>query len=713
MTEFGNETSDVLRFRRRLWSIAAIVLLGFMLLTWRAYFLQVVRHDDYVQRAESNRTAVVPIVPNRGRIVDRNGVILATNYAAYTLEITPSKVSNLEQTLDELSQIIDIQPIHRRRFERLRGELGRYDSVPIRSQLTQEEVARFSSQAYRFPGVELQARLFRTYPMGNTASHAIGYIGRINQREKEQLEDSDEEANYRGTSYIGKQGIEGTYERELHGITGVEQLERSSGGKPIRTLDSSPARSGNTISLTLDIKLQRMVEELFGNRRGALVAIDPNNGEVLAMVSMPTFNPNLFVEGIDQENWQALNESIDRPLFNRALRGLYPPGSTYKPFMSLAALELGVRSANKIIQDNGTWTLGNHNYRSIHPSGPVDMRKAITQSSNVYFYSLAFEMGVDAIHDFMKPLGFGQLTGIDVNGEARGILPSREWKRKAFKDVRNQSWIPGDTVSLGIGQGYNSFTILQLAHALSVLANGGKNYLPHLAKNRVDSVTHEVQAFPQPEPVDFGFKPENIKVVHEGMIGVVNNGTRRIFGNAPYTSAGKTGTAQAATVSQTSRYNASTIEEHKRDHSLYVAFAPVDHPQIAVAVIVENAGFGATHAAPIVRRVLDYWIAGEYPSEEDMAAMKLGKASAPIGQPRKVSDIALPQDALPASANPIAGSTEVPQEAAPNEAGGESGDAPAPASAAPVASATPAPSTPAPSTRQVPRTPSPAGAAAQ
>ncbi|RMX04134.1 penicillin-binding protein 2 [Corticibacter populi] len=635
-------------FVRRLWVVALVVLLGLALLGMRAYYLQVLRHDEFMQRAESNRTAVVPIVPYRGHIVDRNGILLATNYSAYTLEISPARVASLDKTINELAQIIDIQPIHRRRFERLRSEAGRYDSLPIRTQLTDEEVARFAAQSYRFPGVEVAARLFRTYPMGSTGSHVIGYIGRINQQDLERIEERDDEANYRGTTHIGKQGIEDSYERELHGITGVEQLEKSSSGRPIRTLDSSPARAGNTVVLSLDIKLQRLIEDMFGQRRGALVAMDPNNGEILAMVSMPTYDPNLFVEGIDQESWQALNESIDRPLFNRALRGTYPPGSTYKPFMALAALETGSRNASKVIQDNGTWTFGGHNYRSGHALGPVDMRRSIVRSSNVYYYSLAYEMGVDKIHDFMKPLGFGQVTGIDLVGEGRGILPSREWKRNAFSDPRRKSWIPGDTISLGIGQGYNSFTMLQLAHAVATLANGGTSYRPHLGKARIDALHNEPALLTQPEGVDLGYRPENVRVIHEGMIGVTREGTsRRIFAGAAYQSAGKTGTAQAATVGQRQRYDAAKLAEHQRDHSLYIAFAPVENPQIAVAVIVENAGFGATHAAPIVRRVMDYWLAGLYPSEEDIAALRQGKAGPPIGVQRRVEDVVLPGASMP------------------------------------------------------------------
>ncbi|RMX07294.1 penicillin-binding protein 2 [Allofranklinella schreckenbergeri] len=648
MTGFEDERNDSSRFALRVAVVALLVLAALALLGLRAYYLQVVRHEDFLEQAESNRTAVVPIVPYRGNIVDRNGVLLASNYSAYTLEISPARVRDLEHTINELAQIVDIQPIHRRRFERLRREAGRYDSLPIRSQLTDEEVARFAAQSWRFPGVQVAARLFRTYPMGYTASHVIGYIGRVDANDMERIEDRGDEANYRGSTHIGKTGVEDSYEGELHGITGVEELEKSSAGRPIRVMDSSPARSGNTVVLSLDIKLQRLVEQLFGQRRGALVAIDPGNGEILAMVSMPTFDPNLFVDGIDHENWQALNESIDRPLFNRALRGTYPPGSTYKPFMALAALETGARSASTVIQDGGTWTLAGHRYRSGHALGPVDMRRSIERSSNVYYYSLAYEMGVDKIHDFMKPLGFGQLTGIDLNGEARGVLPSREWKRQAFKDPRQKVWVPGYTVSLGIGQGYNSFTMLQLAHATATLANGGISHRPHLAKGRLDSMRNELLGIPQPPGQPLGYRREHLKVIFDGMEGVTLRGTsRKVFAGAPYRSAGKTGTAQAATVGQRERYNAAKLAEHQRDHSLYIAFAPIENPRIAVAVVVENAGFGAAHAAPIARRVMDYWLAGLYPSEEDIRAVQAGKAAAPIGAPRRIDEVPMPSSILP------------------------------------------------------------------
>jgi penicillin-binding protein 2 len=645
MTELRNAELDARRFRRRVLVVGAVVFFAFCLVVARLVFLQVVRHEDLAEQAESNRTAIVPVVPNRGLILDRNGVVLATNYAAYTLEITPSRVGELDETIDALAQVVDIQQRDRRRFRRLMEESRGFESLPIRTRLSDQEVARFTAQRYRFPGVDVKARLFRNYPLGEVASHAIGYIGRINQAEKTQIQDSDDEANYRGTEYIGKLGIEHSFESSLHGVTGVEQMETSAGGRAVRRLDSFPATPGQTVQLSLDIKLQKMIEDLYGERRGALVAIDPRTGEILALVSKPTFDPNLFVEGIDVENWTALNKSLDKPLLNRALRGTYPPGSTYKPFMALAALETGKRTPTAITMDNGSWTFGGHTFRSHgdHGLGPVDMYRSIVQSSNVYYYQLANDMGVDAMHDFMKPLGLGQITGIDLNGEVRGVLPSQEWKRKAYRRPEQKKWYAGETISLGIGQGYNTFTMLQLAQATATLANGGVQHRPHLGVATLDAVTRESHPLEQPAPVDLGFKPANVDVVRRAMVGVTQGGTStRVFAGARYLSAGKTGTAQAVTIGQKDRYNAAKLEEHQRDHALYIAFAPAESPRIALAVIVENAGFGAAHAAPIARRVFDYWLLGEYPSEEDMAAMRKGIVTAPIGKPRQVADIALP-----------------------------------------------------------------------
>ena len=642
MAELKNVEADLTRFRRRVWVAALVVILGFSLLVGRLVVLQVSRHDALDARAERNRTSLLPIVPNRGRILDRNGVVLASSYSAYALKVTPSNVPNLDETLSELGKLVALTPRDLRRFRQLRAESRSFASLPLKTRLTDEEVARVAAQNYRFPGVEIKARLFRTYPYGELGGHVIGYIGRINEAEKERIEDSDDAGNYRGTESIGKLGIEQSYERQLHGTTGIEQVETSASGRAVRTLSTTPAVSGDDVMLSLDIRLQKLVEDLFGDRRGALVAIDPRTGEVLARVSKPSFDPNLFVDGIDVESWKELNESVDRPLLNRALRGTYPPGSTYKPFMALAALETGKRGASMVVNDTGSWTFGGHTFRSHEAAGSVDMRRAIQRSSNVYFYSLANDMGVDTIHDFMKPLGFGQITGLDLGGEVRGVLPSTEWKRNTYRRPEQKRWYAGETISLGIGQGYNNFTMLQLANAMAAVANHGLQNKPHLVKAIRGPHAQAPEAVVLETPVNLGYKQQNIQVVLDGMVSVVTDGTGRgVFAGAGYTSGGKTGTAQAVTIGQKDRYDAKRLAERQRDHGLYLAFAPAQNPQLVVAAIVENAGWGAQVAAPIVRRVFDYALLGQYPSEQDIAAVRQGRGGPPLGTPRAAADIPL------------------------------------------------------------------------
>ncbi|MDH4480807.1 MAG: penicillin-binding protein 2 [Rhodoferax sp.] len=647
--ELRNVEADLAQFRTRIFVFTLVVLGCFFVLLFRLAYLQVWRHADLRAQAESNRTAIVPIVPNRGLIEDRNGIVLASNYSAYTLEITPSKAGPLEPTIDALAELVDISARDRRRFKKLLEESKNFESLPIRSRLTDAEVARFAAQRFRFPGVEIKARLFRSYPYGELASHVIGYIGRINTSEKEKIENDDDQANYRGTEYIGKLGVEQSFERQLHGITGVEHIETSAGGRAVRRLSSSPATPGDTVTLSIDIKLQYLVEQMFGSRRGALVALDPKTGEVLAFVSKPTFDSNLFVEGIDQENWQMLNESPDRPLLNRALRGTYPPGSTYKPFLALAALETGTRNASTLVNDPGFYMFGGHRFGSPENErgGVMDMRRAIVESSNAYFYSLANELGVDEMHDFMKPLGFGQITGIDVLGEVRGVLPSQDWKRNYYKRPEQKKWYAGETISLGIGQGYNSFTMLQLAQATAALANQGLKHRPRLVTSTQDASSHARTSRAVEPGQDLHLKPENIAVILQAMVGVTQEGTStRVFAGAPYLSGGKTGTAQAVSLGKNEKYNAARLEERQRDHSLYIAFAPVQDPQVALAVIVENAGFGAAAAAPIARRVFDYWLLKQYPSADDLAAVSKGQAAAPIGTSRKLADMPWPPPEL-------------------------------------------------------------------
>jgi len=644
MTELRDLESELDRFRLRLLAAALFVLFAFALLAGRLLHLQVGRHQELATQAEVNRIAVLPIPPNRGLILDRQGIVLANNYSAYTLEITPSRADKLEPLIDELASVIEITPRDRRRFKRLLDDGKSFESLPIRTKLSDEEVARFMAQRFRFPGAEVKARLFRSYPLGETASHALGYIGRINQAEKKLIEDwpDEEQDNYRGTDHIGKLGVEQRYERALHGTTGLEEVEQTASGRAVRRLSSQPPTPGDTVVLSLDIKLQALVERLFGSRRGALVAIDPRNGEVLAFVSKPNFDPNLFVDGIDVESWRELNESLDKPLLNRALRGTYPPGSTFKPFMAIAALTSGKRTAQTVIHDGGTFMFGGRAFRSHDDKalGAVDMTRSIVKSSNVYYYSLANEMGVDLIHQQLEPFGFGRLTGIDVDGEVTGVLPSTAWKRKAYKRPEQQRWYAGETISVGIGQGYNNFTMLQLASATATLAAGGQRHEPRLVREIRDLVHRKSR---QPESTaltPLPLAPEHVRVVLDAMGAVTTEGTSaRAFAGAPYRSGGKTGTAQAVGIRANQKYDASKLAEHQRDHSLYIALAPLEAPTVALAVIVENAGFGSAAAAPIARRVLDFLVADRYPSEEDIAAVQRGEAPAPIGPSRRVDEI--------------------------------------------------------------------------
>jgi penicillin-binding protein 2 len=647
LADLRHTERDLARFRLRLAAAAVFVLGCFALLGARLGWLQVVKYEELSTRAENNRIAVLPVVPNRGLILDRNGVVLANNYSAYTLEIAPSKAGgDLNGTIDRLGELVDIQPRDRRRFFRLLEDSKRFESLPIRTKLTEDEVARFTAQRFRFPGVDIRARLFRNYPLGETGSHVVGYIGRINAAETKAMEENwaeEDLANYKGTDHIGKLGVEQKYEAELHGQTGFEQVETSAGGHAVRSLRTAPATPGNAVHLTIDIKLQGLVEELFGDRRGALVAIDPRNGEVLAFVSKPTFDPNLFVDGIDVDNWKALNEDPDKPLLNRALRGTYPPGSTWKPFMAMAALATGKRTPQQSIVDPGFFNFGGHRFRDdkVGGHGVVDMYKAVVQSCDTYYYVLANEMGVDGIHAAMWPLGFGHPTGIDLEGEAKGVLPSTEWKRKAYRKPEQQKWYAGETISLGIGQGYNTFTMLQLAQATAILSAGGQRFQPHVVRavERHATRTAEAVNFQVLPPMDW--KREHVEFIHKTMFGVTIEGTAaRSFGaNAPYRSGGKTGTAQVIAIGKDEKYNAAKLDERHRDHALYTAFGPLEAPRVAVALIVENAGFGAQSAAPIARRVLDYVILGQYPSEADIAAIRAGTATAPVGTPRNAGDV--------------------------------------------------------------------------
>ncbi len=612
--EFRDSQREQQQFRVRLGVLTVFVLVMFAVLLARFVYLQVMQHAHYHTLAEANRISIVPATPGRGVITDRNGVELAYNYTAHTLEITPSKAGKVDDTIDRLAEIMEISPRERRRFRQLLDESKSFESLPIRSRLSDEEIARFAAHRYRFPGVEIKARLFRQYPQGELFSHVIGYIGRINQKELDKLEESGEISNYRGTDYIGKMGLEQSYERALHGTTGVEQVEIDSAGRAVRLLSRTPPTSGSNLVLKIDAGLQALAFKAFGNRRGALVAMDPQTGGVLAFVSKPGFDPNLFVDGIDPQSWNELRNSPDRPMLNRALNGTYPPGSTFKPFMALAALTYGKRTPQQGISDPGYYWLGNHQFRDdvVGGHGWVDMYKSIVVSCDTYYYVLANELGIDNIARFMSQIGFGSRSGIDLTGESTGTLPSKEWKKKRF----NKEWFLGETVSVAIGQGYNAYTPLQLASAVATLSNDGVMFKPHVV-DYIENVATKVRTPVEPQPLrKLDWNPDHIATIKRAMVGVNKEGTSAaVFAGVPYTSGGKTGTSQVIAIKQGEKYIESRVQERFRDHALFIAYAPAENPKIALSLIVENAGFGATAAAPIARQVLDYYLLGKQPAE--------------------------------------------------------------------------------------------------
>lgn len=629
-SELRNYQQEQHQFRLRIGFSAVIVLICFCLLGARLFYLQVAKFDHYHTLAENNRISLVPIVPNRGLILDRNGEVLAHNFFAYTLEITPSKVKNVQKTIDDLAQIIEITSLDRKQFKKLRTESHAFESVPLRTHLTEQEAAVFAVNRFRFPGVEIKSRLFRHYPNLDSASHLIGYIGRINDRDLEKIKNSPDAANYRGSDHIGKSGLEQFYEHQLHGTTGFRQVEIDADGHAVRVLASTPPVPGNNLVLSIDAKLQKIAEEAFGERRGALVAINPSNGEILAYVSQPTFDPNLFVDGIDSDNWKALNESLDKPLINRPIRGIYPPGSTFKPFVALAGLEAGKRAPPFSISDPGFYTLQGsaHRYRDwkVGGHGTVDVVRAITISCDTFFYGLAQEMGIKPLTDFVRHFGFGIKTGIDLEGELEGLLPTPEWKARRFK----QKWFPGETVIVGIGQGYTLVTPLQLAYATATLANNGVAMRPHLVSRIEEVGTAKSHAVSAEKSDALTLKPENIELVRRGMMGVTQpGGTAAAIGaNSEYTIAAKTGTAQVIGIKQNEKYNESRINERHRDHALFVAYAPAEAPKIALSVIVENGGHGGSAAGPIARKVMDYYLLGKIPVSEPVPQAKAEPTSA-------------------------------------------------------------------------------------
>ncbi|MDH3830208.1 MAG: penicillin-binding protein 2 [Gammaproteobacteria bacterium] len=600
-------------FETRLITNRAILLLvagGLLLsiLLVRLLYLQVVSHEHYTTLSEDNRVKLQPLPPNRGLIFDRNGILLAENMPSYRLEITPEQVDDMGATLGALEDIIEIRNTDRSRFEKLLARKPRFEAVPLRFHLNDEEVARFSVNRHRFPGVDITAGLARHYPQGPLAVHALGYVGRIDEKALKVLDSS----NYRGTSHVGKNGIEKTYEELLHGKVGLQQVETTAQGRIIRVLKRTPPVSGSNLYLTIDSHVQKAAEQAFADFSGSAIAMDPNNGDILAFVSKPTYDPNPFVNGIDYDAYAALRNNDKEPLFNRALRGQYPPGSTVKPFMGLAGLETGITSEHSKTYCPGFYMLPgkDRKYRDWKRTGhgTVDLNSAITQSCDVYFYDLAQSMGIDRIHDYLQHFGFGKAAGIDIQGELPGLLPSKEWKRSR----RDQPWFPGETIITGIGQGFFLVTPIQLAVATAALANGGQMLKPQIVHAEQEAESDELQPHhPQVlETLTIGEQQHWDMVIH-AMTDVVHGarGTARSIGkDSPYMIAGKTGTAQVFGLKEEEKYDADAIAEKLRDHALFIAFAPLDDPKIAVAVIVENGGGGGSVAAPIARTIMDAYL---------------------------------------------------------------------------------------------------------
>ena len=584
----------------------AIVLLICVLIA-RLYYLQIIQYDYHSTLSENNRVHVQPIPPTRGLIFDRNGVIVADNRPSFSLSMTRERAGNWQEVLDTIVEVLDLTTDDRALFEkRMRQGRRPFEPVPILFELNEEQIARVAVNQFRLPGVEVVAQLVRHYPQGAHFAHSVGYVGRINEKELKTLDP----VNYSGTHHIGKTGIERFYEDDLHGQVGYEEVETNARGRVLRVLKRTDPKPGKDIVLSLDIKLQEAAEAALGGRRGAVVALDPRTGEVLAMVSQPSFDPNLFVTGISFKAYAELRDSIDRPLFNRVLRGLYPPGSTIKPAVAIAGLDSGVVNASSRVFDPGYYQLPNydHKYRNWNRSGDgwVDLDTAIMRSNDTYFYDLAHKMGIDRLSSYMNKFGIGQRVSLDMFEESAGLMPSREWKRA----TRRQAWFPGETLILGIGQGYMQATPLQLAQATALIANKGVWNRPHLAK------TIEGQPPVDENPMDnivLRDKSDWAKVTH-GMEQVMHNarGTaRKAAAGAQYRIAGKSGTAQVVAIKQGEKYDRNKLQERHRDHALFVAFAPAEAPKIVVSVMVENGESGSGVAAPVVRQIMDAWLLDE------------------------------------------------------------------------------------------------------
>ena len=610
-----------------------LILVFFAILIGRFVFLQVIKHEEFTAKATTNRISLIPTPAIRGEVIDANGVVLAHNYPAYSLEIVPSQLEvKTDDMIEALRAYVDITDGDLRRFRKFRAEFRSYEKIPLKLKLLPDEAAKLAAQLYRFKGVEINARTFREYPYGQLTAHFLGYIGRISERDQKKLDEEELTALYRGSTHIGKSGLESFYERQLHGAPGYQEVEKDAYGNVVRVLKTVPAHTGQTLRLAMDIRLQQEADRLMNGRRGAIIAIDPQTGGVLAFVSKPSFDPNLFIDGIDTETWKSLNENWQRPLINRVTQGLYPPGSTFKPFMGMALLESGKINQSTIVPAPGAWSIpgSRHQFRDSvrRGHGSANLSKAIQVSSDTFFYRLGYELGIDKTAPYLAEFDLGRQTGIDLPNEYRGVLPSREWKAQRFAKSKNpaaRTWNASEMVSVSIGQGYNAYTPIQLAQAMAALANDGVLYRPHLVRHITDSRSGE-KTLIEPEPLRvLPWKKQNIETIKRAMIGVNKEGTgARAFAGAEYVSGGKTGTAQVFSL-KGAEYKAHKIKEELRDHALFIAFAPAEQPKIALAVLVENGGFGSQSAAPIARMVLDYYLLGKSPlgaAKEDEAAVE-------------------------------------------------------------------------------------------
>lgn len=594
-----------------------LIVIFFSILLARFFYLQVTQHNEFSGQASSNRITLIPTPPVRGEIVDINGVPLAKNYPVFSLEVIPSRIEGkMEDVIEALKKYVDITPTDLKRFKKYRESYRKFENIPLKLRLTDEEAARLSVHLREFKGVEVNSRTFREYPYGKLTSHFLGYIGRISDKDKEMLEEEGLTALYRGSTHIGKSGLEKYYEHQLHGIPGYQEVEKDAYGNIVRVLKNVPSKMGQTLRLGMDIRMQQEADRILGDRRGALVAINPQDGTVLAFVSKPSFDPNLFIDGIDSDTWKMLNDDWKKPLINRVTQGLYPPGSTFKPFMGMALLESGKITQNTIVPAPGAWSIpgSRHIFRDSVRSGhgSANLSKAIQVSSDTFFYRLGYEMGIDKASPYLAQFGFGQKTGIDLPSEYTGVLPSREWKAKRFaksSDPTAKEWRAGEMVSVSIGQGYNAYTPLQMAHATASLANNGAVHQPHLVKEVLDFGARKITRInPNPER-QIPFKADNFEYVKRAMEKVLKPGgtAHRIGGGLAYTMGGKTGTAQVVQIKQGGRYNATALREQHRDHAWFISFAPLEKPEIAIAVILENGGWGA-YAAPLAREMTDFYM---------------------------------------------------------------------------------------------------------